>query len=127
MCQGNLLSHRDGYVVDIDDADIEALLVKYYKKVRKESIGQPKGPCVTDVVIVAFLYDALTGEALKTFTDHVICCDRCAELVKDHLLIIKGAEREPWPEVPSHLVDKAMALMKQNLSNVNQKGGPNGE
>lgn len=89
--------------------NIEEILKQALPNLRNKIMG----PCLTENEIASLVEGKLSHNKRDTIFAHLVSCEKCALELKENLEDLEQIEKEDLMEVPSHLLQSAMDLVKQ--------------
>lgn len=98
-------------VIDMDK-DIEAILKESLKRLREKKSGSVTGNCLTEQEFASLIERKLPESERKPLLEHLLSCDKCADMLKGHLSVWEEIEKEGLLDTPKDAVQAAMDLVK---------------
>jgi hypothetical protein len=90
--------------------DFTLILKEALGKLVKENRGQPKGRCLTEEDIAGMLDQGVPEAERKPLLEHILSCQKCADLIQIQLQISEALEKEEAIESSDAVVQEAMDL-----------------
>jgi len=90
--------------------NIEILFRERLGKLRRKGRLKLKGKCLNDQDIACIIDGQLSEKERVRYFDHVLSCMKCAQNLRDHLLVLNIIDKKGMLETPEAIVQAAMEL-----------------